>query len=145
MEFHLIGYAEDDLPHGATGCLIVTGKYQEHELPDLLARVKPHLVWFPAQWPETYSYTLTAAIEAGLPIVASRIGAFPERLEGRPLSWLVDPRAPAAAWLDAFEAVRAALRRPAPRKPAAPTASPDFYPAALSAARWSPPRRCRDR
>ena len=35
---------------------------------------------FPAQWPETYSYTLTAAINAGLPIVATRIGAFTERL-----------------------------------------------------------------
>ncbi len=45
----------------------------------------------PAQWPETYSYTLTAAIDAGLPIVAPRIGAFVERLEGRPLTWLVDP------------------------------------------------------
>ncbi len=71
----------------------VTGEYQEADLPALLAKVKPHVVWFPAQWPETYSYTLTAAIDAGLPIVATRIGAFPERLEGRPLTWLVDPEA----------------------------------------------------
>ncbi len=127
FEFHLVGYAEHDLPAGASKKLIVTGKYQEHELPALLARVKPHLIWFPAQWPETYSYTLSAAIAAGLPVVASRIGAFPERLEGRPLSWLVDPRASATAWLDAFEAVRSALRRPAPRKPGTPVASPDFY------------------
>ncbi|HET8997228.1 MAG TPA: glycosyltransferase, partial [Acetobacteraceae bacterium] len=94
VEFHLIGYAEEGLPEGAADGITVTGEYPEHELPALLAKVKPHVVWFPAQWPETYSYTLSAAIEAGLPIVASRIGAFPERLDGRPLSWLLDPRAP---------------------------------------------------
>jgi hypothetical protein len=39
----------------------MTGQYAESELPALLAKVRPHVVWFPAQWPETYSYTLTAA------------------------------------------------------------------------------------
>ena len=69
--------------------------------------MKPHVVWFPAPWPETYSYTLSAAIEAGLPVVASRIGSFVERLQGRPLSWLVDPRASTEEWLRCFDAVRA--------------------------------------
>jgi len=128
IEFHLIGYAEADLPDGVTDRITVTGKYAEGEVPALLAKVKPHLVWFPAQWPETYNYTLTPAIEAGLPIVASRIGAFPERLAGRPLSWLVEPAAAAADWLAAFEAVRTALRQPAPRN--VPDRQPvaDFYP-----------------
>ena len=62
------------------------------------------MIWFPVQVPETYSYTLTAAIYSGLPIVASRIGALPERLEGRPLTWLVDDAAaPASKWLATFE------------------------------------------
>ena len=77
-------------------------------------------MWFPAQWPETYSYTLSAAIDAGLPIVATRIGAFPERLEGRPLTWLVDPEAPAEEWLAVFDKVRGELARQ--RKP--PTGKP---------------------
>ena len=47
------------------------------------------VVWFTALWPETYSYTLSAAIEAGLPIVAPNIGAFAERLYGRKNSWVV--------------------------------------------------------
>src|SRR2546427_7883740 len=41
--------------------------------------LQPDLAWFPAQWPETYSYTLSACLAAGLPIVAPEIGAFPER------------------------------------------------------------------
>ena len=83
---------------------------------------------FPAQWPETYSYTLSAAIDAGLPIVATRIGAFPERLEGRPLTWLVDPEASTEEWLAVFAKVRGELARPRklpigkPRKPVA-----DYY------------------
>ena len=106
----------------------MTGEYAEADLPALLAKVKPHVVWFPAQWPETYSYTLSAAIDAGLPIVATRIGAFPERLEGRALTWLVDPEASAEEWLAVFAKVRGELARPRkspvgkPRKPVA-----DYY------------------
>ena len=126
IALHLIGYPERPLPASVAARIKVSGKYQDHELPGLLAKVRPHVVWFPAQWPETYSYTLTAAIEAGLPIVATRIGAFPERLQGRPLTWLVDPAAPAAEWLTVFREVRAALGRVprgvAPRRPVA-----DFY------------------
>ena len=98
------------------------------ELPPLLARVKPHVVWFPAQWPETYSYTLSAAIDAGLPIVATGIGAFPERLAGRPLTWLVEPEASTEDWLATFEQVQGALsrqRKPPANKLRNPVA--DFY------------------
>ena len=69
-------------------------------------------MWFPAAWPETYSFTLSAAIEAGLPIVASEIGAFPERLAGRPLTWLIPPTLDPAAWLTLFERVAIRLRTP---------------------------------
>ena len=130
VEFHLIGHSEDELPTSVTERLTVHGKYEDHELPGLLARLKPHLVWFPAQWPETYSYTLTAAIDAGLPIVATRMGAFPERLAGRPMSWLLDARASTAEWLAAFETVRSALREPVARDRPVRTAIPAFYPAA---------------
>ena len=128
LALHVIGYAEQELPAPLADRIEITGEYQEADLPALLAKVKPHVVWFPAQWPETYSYTLSAAIDAGLPIVATRIGAFPERLEGRPLTWLVDPEASTEEWLAMFDTVRGELtrqRRPTagtPRKPLA-----DFY------------------
>jgi GT2 family glycosyltransferase/glycosyltransferase involved in cell wall biosynthesis len=109
LSVHVIGRAEQELPPAR---LTMTGEYQEDDLPALLASVKPHILWLPAQWPETYSYTLTAAIDSGLPIVASRIGAFPERLAGRPMTWLVDAEAPAEEWIDTFEKVRGELTRP---------------------------------
>jgi len=126
LALHLIGYAERDLPAGVAARMHVTGEYAEPELPGLLAAAKPHVVWFPAHWPETYSYTLSAAIRAGLPIVATRIGAFPERLDGRPLTWLVDPAATTETWLAVFREVRAALGRTAPpaARPAATSGLP---------------------
>ncbi len=80
-----------------------------------LRDARAHVVWFPTQWPDPIGDGLDAAIEAGLPIVAAATGAFPERLAGRRLTWLVDPGAPAQAWLEAFAAVRTALLATAPK------------------------------
>ncbi|HTB47184.1 MAG TPA: glycosyltransferase [Acetobacteraceae bacterium] len=128
IELHLIGYPEEKLPETVEGRIVVSGKYAEPYLPNLLAQVKPHVVWFPAHWPETYSYTLSAAIEAGLPVVAARIGSFVERLQGRPLTWLADPRASTEEWLRCFELVRQALAgapvKAAPARAATAKAAP---------------------
>ena len=126
IEIVLIGYPERPLPEPAARHIRVTGSYAEADLPKLLAKAAPHVVWFPARGPETYNYTLTVALDAGLPVVASAIGALPERLAGRKLTWLVDPKADTDVWLAAFAAVREALARPAPKAPRRP-AVPDFY------------------
>jgi GT2 family glycosyltransferase/glycosyltransferase involved in cell wall biosynthesis len=124
LSIHVIGRAEQDVPSAP---LITTGEYREGDLPALLAKVKPHVLWLPAQWPETYSYALSAAIDSGLPIVAAAIGAFPERLAGRPMTWLVDPRASAEQWIETFDQVRHQLARPRRRlaRPRRPVA--DYY------------------
>jgi glycosyltransferase involved in cell wall biosynthesis len=89
----------------------MTGRYSESELRDLIAAESPDVLWFPQTWPETYSYTLSAAIESGLPIVASGLGALPERLAGRPQTWIMeDPSCPAAHWLALFNVVSESLR-----------------------------------
>jgi len=132
VEFHLIGYPEKDLPSQVADRFTVTGPYEEPDLPDLIQRVRPHLVWFPAQWPETYSYTLSAALAAGAPILATRIGAFPGRLDHRPLTWLLPHDAPPQAWLGALREIRGHLRPgalPARRRPAVA----DFYAADYAA------------
>ena len=38
------------------------------------------MVWLPSVWPETYSYTLSIALQAGLPVAAFDIGAIARRL-----------------------------------------------------------------
>lgn len=129
IELHLIGHPEHELEPRLAARLTVTGPYNDEDLPALIADLRPHVFWFPAQWPETYSYTLSAAINAGGAIVAMDLGAFPERLRNRPLTWLVAPGAPAQKWLDAFTAARKALST-GPKKTRKAIARPqvsDFY------------------
>ena len=128
LDIHLIGDVEDDFPADARSLIKISGKYVDADLPDLLAQTKPHVAWFPAPWPETYSYTLSAAIAAGLPIVASNIGAMPERLSGRPWTWLRDPKSSTEDWIDVFADVRSALRaKPSLSSVPVRVAEPDFY------------------
>lgn len=105
-EFHLLGYAYHTLRTQPKSHLTVHGAYDEGDLPKLLEWLKPDLVWFPALWPETYSYTLSAALAAGLPILAANIGAFNERLQGRPWSWTHDWDLSADAMLDLLLRIR---------------------------------------
>jgi glycosyltransferase involved in cell wall biosynthesis len=132
LTLHLIGAPEDALPPEVARRIQIIGAYADENLADMIVRTRPHVAWFPSTWPETYSYTLSAALAAGLPIVASRIGAFPERLKGRALTWLCDPQATTAEWLATFEAAGAALHRPAIAQPAEPDID-DFYQEAYAA------------
>ena len=128
LDLCLVGHFEDDFPVPATKLIKTTGKYHEDELDDLLRRARPHVFWLPSSAPETYSYTLSTAIASGLPIVATALGSFPERLAGRPNTWLVDHRASAAHYLDVFKEVGAELRDPNPVQKVARRAPPaDFY------------------
>ncbi|WP_288896848.1 methyltransferase domain-containing protein [uncultured Delftia sp.] len=106
VELHLLGYGYRSLQTQPRARLTVHGGYKEEELPALLDWLQPDLAWFPAQWPETYSYTLSACLAAGLPIVAPDIGAFPERLAGRDWSWVMPWDASVAQWLDFFAQIR---------------------------------------
>ncbi len=145
LDIHCIGYLEDTFPNSARPLIHATGPYKDEDLPALLRELRPHVVWLPSMAPETYSYTLTTAIEAGLPIVATDFGSFRERTAGRPFTWLVDHRAPASVWIETFEHVRKALRkRAAKHQPVPRSQVRDFYTDAyLPARRASPPRKPR--
>jgi hypothetical protein len=108
IEFHLIGFGYRQLQKQPKAALTVYGPYEENELPGLLSWVKPDVVWFPALWPETYSYTLSACLQAGLPIVAPNLGSFPERLSGRKWSWIRPWDTPAEDWPTFFAQLREA-------------------------------------
>ncbi len=98
--FSLIGYSYRPLDN-----VHATGPYQAEELPALIERHRPDVWLFTAQWPETYCYTLSYALASGEPIIAPRIGAFIERLEGREgvlLFDYLDPPARIAEQIDDF-------------------------------------------
>lgn len=106
VEFELIGYGYRDLLTHPDSTLSVAGRYEENELANMLAQRKElnavDAIWFTALWPETYSYTLSSAIESGLPIIAPNIGAFEERLYGREHSWVVPWDSSTTVFYDLF-------------------------------------------
>ncbi|MDP2000878.1 MAG: glycosyl transferase family 2, partial [Rhodoferax sp.] len=106
IEFHLLGYAYRSLRTQPKARLTVHGGYEEKDLPLLLEWLQPDVVWFPAVWPETYSYTLSASLDSGLPIIAPDIGAFSERLQQRDWTWLCDWQQSANQWIEFFGRVR---------------------------------------
>ena len=131
IECHLLGYGYRHLQTQPRAHLTVHGSYEDDDLPGLLQWLQPDLVWFPAQWPETYSYTLSASLQAGLPVVAPDLGAFPERLAGRPWSWVVRWDMSAAEYVDLFLALRekhfATCQPPQPAAQAGNAAASDWH------------------
>ena len=106
VEFHLLGYAYRNLKKLPKARLTVHGSYDDADLPELLQWLKPDLIWFPALWPETYSYTLSASLASGLPVVAPNLGAFGERLVQRDWTWICDWDQTAKEWLAFFDQIR---------------------------------------
>ncbi|MBK6510556.1 MAG: hypothetical protein IPG06_14625 [Haliea sp.] len=102
LEYHLLGYAYRPLAPE----VIQHGAYDDVKLDRMIAELAPHIVWFPAQWHETYCYTLSAALRSGLPILATDLGCFPERLEGRPLSFIKSWRSSPIEWNDTLLQIR---------------------------------------
>lgn len=94
MTFRVLGFLARPLPAWPEAPLSVSGEYPEGLLPDLFSRESGDVAFFPAQCPETYSYTVADALDAGLPIVATAIGALPERLRSTPGARIVPHDAP---------------------------------------------------
>ncbi len=109
IEFHLLGYAYRAL----AGRLVTHGPYRNSEVYNLIGKIDPDLVWYPALWPETYSYTLSVALHCGLPVVVPDIGAFRERVAGRPLSAVVPWDKSLAQWQSFWRSILATGELPA--------------------------------
>ena len=106
--FKVLGHTEHPLPAFPAQPIMVHGSYDEADLARLIALERADAFLFPAQIPESFSYTLTAAMATGLPVIASRLGSFPERLAGYPHATLVEWNAAADAWNTALLAAQQA-------------------------------------
>ncbi len=133
LAFRILGSTGAPLPPLPAGRISLAGGYADAELPRLVASESPDVWMFPAQWPETWSYTLSAALATGRPIVASALGALAERLEGVANATLVPWDASPAAWNEALLAAAGPRAREAsPARP--PAASWRDYADRLAAA-----------
>nr|WP_293248484.1 glycosyltransferase [Panacagrimonas sp.] len=114
LEYVLMGYSTDDSQLAAAGVRI-TGRYDDRQAVQTLRELDADLVWLPACWPETYSFTLSIALEALVPVVAFDLGAIARRLRRAgihdqllPVSAMSDPVAVNAFFLRGVGASQAA-------------------------------------
>jgi len=106
LSFRLIGWSSEAMPWAPEAPLTQTGRYRPEKLPGLLQESAPNLVWFSVPVPETFSYTLSEAFSAGLPVVVPNLGVFPERVAGRPWSWVVPWDTTPEEWISFFLKIR---------------------------------------
>jgi glycosyltransferase involved in cell wall biosynthesis len=100
LQFVVVGHTRDDSTLMATGHVEVVGKYQEQDAVRLIRRQRAQLAWLPARWPETWSYTLTLALQAGLNVLAFDIGTPAERIRQTGRGWLCPLHLPPRALND---------------------------------------------
>ena len=98
LHFVVLGHTEDALPRFPDLPIEVRGSYRAGDIDRLIALEHADVAWFPSQIPESYSYTLSAAMRHGLPVVASKLGAFPERLAHHANAKLIDWNATPGNW-----------------------------------------------
>jgi len=97
--FHLYGTTSDPdilrLPRGKMRRLdgsrfVYHGPYVARDIVRLLKADGIHVGLQLAVWEETFSYTLSEFVEAGIPVIAGRLGAPGERIARCRLGWIVD-------------------------------------------------------
>ncbi len=129
LEFHLIGSSDRDATLLRLGNVHISGRYREHDVVDLLASSRPHLAFLPSECPESYMYTLSIAMAAGLFVLCLDLGAQGERLRrwgwGRALSLELSPGQINDEILTAAHSLRSNASPP-------PAPTPAYYPDTLT-------------
>jgi GT2 family glycosyltransferase/glycosyltransferase involved in cell wall biosynthesis len=142
LHFRIIGPTTEPIASFPDLPLDATGGYADSDLANLLSLERPDVSFFPSQVPESFSYTLSAALHAGLPVVASRLGAFIERLDQHPNAVLLPADASPKDWC---EALLDAARRHANIRPDQPKCNQtadeklEAYRSAIGADAFAPP------
>ena len=86
----LLGTGEDAPNFGKHPNLTVVKWYQLPDLPEKLQALQPDLGLLLSTVPETFSYTLSELFAAGIPPVATRLGAFEDRITEDETGWLIE-------------------------------------------------------
>ncbi|MBD9085046.1 glycosyltransferase [bacterium] len=89
IKIHLFGII-DDFHKKNNKNYIDHGPYKRDELSDLLSKNNIKLVCLFSICPETYSYTLTECVSAGVPVLGINIGAVGDRILKNNLGWTIE-------------------------------------------------------
>lgn len=90
-EFVLLGAGEGGEKFGGLANCTVIDDYQLGELPEMVSSVRPDMGLLLSVVPETFSYTLSECWALGVPVMATRLGAFSDRIVDGENGWLELP------------------------------------------------------
>lgn len=91
----LVGSGEGGSAFAALPHVEIRGGYAREELGALLAAARPDIGLLLSVVPETFSYTLSELHAAGVPVAATAVGAFADRIRHGDNGWLYAPDADA--------------------------------------------------
>lgn len=86
--------------------VLIHGAYNSDEIVELLQKNNIQIVCILSIWPETYSYTLTESLLAGIPVLVTDIGALGERVRAQEVGWLVEYNAKAEKILAVLKEIK---------------------------------------
>ena len=91
LKFVVVGYTSNDRKSEGAG-IEVTGRYLNNRVLEEIDAAGLDLIFLASTWPEVWAYTLSRAMEAGLPIAAFDIGAIGMRIhEERRMNGILFP------------------------------------------------------
>ncbi|MDQ3028087.1 MAG: glycosyltransferase, partial [Pseudomonadota bacterium] len=109
-EVFLVGAREVGELFRSTPHVHLVSHYEMADLPGHVASINPHLALLMSLVPETFSYALSEMWMLGIPVAATRVGAFAERIRDRDNGYLFEPSAGAmAAAVESIDLDRATL------------------------------------
>ncbi len=90
-DLYLLGAGESGADFFVFRGVTVRESYRKEELGNLLHEIKPDIGMLLSTVPETFSYTLSELWAGGIPVLATRLGAFADRISDMQNGWLVEP------------------------------------------------------
>jgi glycosyltransferase involved in cell wall biosynthesis len=125
--FHVLGTTDCDRALAPLGNVHVSGSYRDDEVADRLAAARCQLAFVPSLVPETFMYTLSTAMAAGLYVVCFDLGAQAERVKSWGWGHVLPIAAQTAEINDSLiEAVRSLLAQSTPPAPPRPATYPSL-------------------
>lgn len=97
VELYLVGCSEEGEVFRDQPGVTLTPGYQHDELASIMAGIQPEVGLLLSIWPETFSYTLSELWLLGIPVVATDLGSFADRIQEGINGFLCPPDAAALA------------------------------------------------
>lgn len=90
VHVYLLGSGKDGEAFFGMNGVDVVPEYEQSDLPDLLATIGPHFAALLSIVPETFSFTLSELQQLAVPVIATRVGSFPDRIIHGETGWLIN-------------------------------------------------------